>query len=71
MLGEQSENNEVTSRLETLEESTERIERLLMRLLGEGDGSVTEAVEEEAEEADEEGLGRTGSIHDLDESVHE
>jgi hypothetical protein len=71
MLGEQSENNEVTSRLEALEESTERIERLLMRLVGEGDGSVTEAVEEEAEEADVEGLGKTGSIHDLDESVHE
>jgi hypothetical protein len=71
MLGEQTENNEVTSRLEALEESTERIEKLLMRLTGEGDCSPREVVEEEVEEADEEGLGKTGSIHDLDESIHE
>lgn len=66
MLGEHTDNSDVSTRLEALEDSTARIEKLLLRLVG--DAGETEAVDEHE---DDEGLGKTGSIQDRDESVHE
>jgi hypothetical protein len=66
MLGEHTDNSDVGTRLEALEDSTARIEKLLRRLVG--DAGETETVDEQK---DDDGLGKTGSIQDLDESVHE
>jgi hypothetical protein len=69
MLSEHSDESNVADRLEALEESTARIERLLTRILGEVeelDGGI--AVEDQE---DEETVGKTGTIRDLDRSVHE
>jgi len=69
MLTEHSDDNNVADRLEVLEESTARIERMLAKLVGEVeemDGA--DAVEDQQ---DEEAVGKTGTIRDLDQSVHE
>lgn len=66
MLTEHSDESNVADRLEALEESTARIEALLMKLAGEE--GQPEAVEEQE---DDERVGKTGTIRDLDQSVHE
>lgn len=66
MLTEHSDESNVADRLEALEESTARIEALLMKLAGEE--GQPEAVEEQEED---ERVGKTGTIRDLDQSVHE
>lgn len=72
MLTEHSDDNNVADRLDALEESTARIESLLAKLVGkEGEIDVADAVEDEQEEQEEEEAGKTGTLQDLDHSVHE
>jgi hypothetical protein len=69
MLSENSDDNNVAGRLEALEESTARIEKMLMRLVGEvEDIAPGEGMEDQE---DEDRIGKTGKIQDLDQSVHE
>ncbi len=62
-LSESDEVLDIHHRLEALEESTSRIEEMLGRLLHQ---SPAEEEEEMADEADEAGAVRTGTIQDLD-----
>lgn len=77
MLTEHADDNNLADRLEALEEATARIERLLARLVGDESLASNEVEErngaEEAvmDEREEEEVGRTGTIRDLDRSVHE
>lgn len=69
MLTEHSDESNVTDRLEALEESSARIESLLAKLVGEVEEMEgPDAVEDQEDEAR---VGKTGTIRDLDESVHE
>ena len=69
MLSEHSDDNNVSDRLEALEESTARIEGLLMKLVGESE--ETDEVDVVEDQEDEDRIGKTGTIQDLDASVHE
>ncbi|KAB5530300.1 receptor-activated Ca2+-permeable cation channel [Coniochaeta sp. 2T2.1] len=74
MLSEHTDET-VADRLEALEEGMGRIESMLARLVGEKEEQEEmeiEAEHETVEDREDEGrVGKTGSIKDLDESVHE
>jgi hypothetical protein len=70
MLSEHADDSNVADRLEALEESTARIERLLMKLVGDEEQELEEPDTVE-DQLDEGRVGKTGTIRDLDESAHE
>ncbi|KAK3694734.1 hypothetical protein B0T22DRAFT_79945 [Podospora appendiculata] len=70
VLSESNEMGEITNRLEALEESTQRIEAMLLRLVGD-EGDMESVEEEEEEEEEQQELGRTGTISDLDRTADE
>ncbi|KAK0612977.1 hypothetical protein B0T17DRAFT_620347 [Bombardia bombarda] len=64
VLSESDEVSGITSRLEALEESTQRIEAMLAKLVG---SSMSDIESEEEDEA----AGRTGTLRDLDRTAEE
>ncbi len=71
LLSESGEVNEITSRLEALEESTSRIEELLMRLVGNDDASQQSFSDAERDVVEEAEVERTGTVADLDRTADE
>ncbi|KAL1859831.1 hypothetical protein VTK73DRAFT_7432 [Phialemonium thermophilum] len=68
--GEDGNGRDIDARLGALEESTARIEELLRKLTGDVEEIVEEAAVEDTKGEDE-ALGKTGMITDLDQSIRE
>ena len=71
LLSESGEVNEMTSRLEALEESTARIEELLARLVGDDKASHQSVSDVERDVVEEAEVERTGTVADLDRTADE